>query len=268
MNSLALPIDDTVASRGNARRRALQTAEADKIFTSLVLQRGFVRDLIQGTVRRITDPVEAADVSLDLYMTVRGLAVAVGLRSPDPIWQRYKAHFIGDQNREKFFAKLRHMTRRIASAMLFTYPKPEAKRNQAVLRKFLKRTPSLRVRKLSESARTSGDQSDPALQWDSTLLPKSIAPSVLRLAILHERVLEEFLPRFFFRASDDLAQDSTYRRALLILNAVSEFGWSAEKHTKRLIEFGSIKATEKGSERETTKKFIRDLRRRHKRPVL
>lgn len=255
-----------MASRGNARHRALQTEEADEIFTSLVLQRGFVRDLIQASATRISDAAEAANVSLDLYMIVRGLAAAAGPGSPAPIWQNYKAHFIGDQNRNNFFAKLRRRTRIIASAILFRYVKPEAKRNQTALRKFLERTPSVRVRKLSESARAHRDQPD-AFRWDSRLLPKSVAPSALRLAILHEGVLEEFLPRFFLRASDDLAQDSTYRRALLILNAVPEFGWSQEKHTKRLIELGSIKATDKGSEVETTKKFIRDLRRRYKRPA-
>jgi len=267
MNSLALPTGGAVASRGNAQRRALQTDEADRIFTSLVLQRGFVRDLIRASARRISDPYEAANVSLDLYMIVRGLAVAAGPGSPDPIWQKYKAHFIGDQNRKKFFAKLRRRTRIIASAMLFSYAKPEAKRNQAALRKFLKRTPSVRVRKLGESAHASRDQPD-AFRWDSRLLPKSIAPSVLRLTILHEGVLEEFLPRFFLRASDDVAQESTYRRALIILNGVPEFGWSAEKHTKRLIKLGSIKESEKATEGQRVKKFIRDLRRRHKKLLL
>src|SRR5262249_23183345 len=150
---------------------------------------------------------------------------------------------------------------RVASAMLFQYPKPEPKRNRAELRKFLRQTPSLRVRKISESARISTQD---AFRWYSSLLPKSVAPSVLRLAILHEGILEEFLPRFFFRASDCLLQGSTFRRALLILEAVPEFGWSAEKHTKRLIEFGELKPSDAASEGEVVKKFIRDLRHRHK----
>src|SRR5262249_33099749 len=119
-------------------------------------------------------------------------------------------------------------------------------------------------KKISEPARTCKDDSDPALRWDSSLLPKNIAPSVLRLAILHEDVLKEFLPRFFVRSSDYLAQKSTYRRALLILEAVPELGWSEEKHTRRLIEFGSIEASDAASEVERIKKFIPDLRHRYR----
>src|SRR5436305_1283298 len=101
-------------------------------------------------------------------------------------------------------------------------------------------------------------------EWDDSLLPKSIAPWIVRLATLHPGVLEDFLPRFFVHASDCLLRGSTYRRALVIVQGVRDRGWSAEKHTRRLVELGEIRSSEDGSEVETVKKFIRDLRRRHK----
>jgi hypothetical protein len=105
------------------------------------------------------------------------------------------------------------------------------------------------------------------LQWDESLLPKTIAPWVVRLATLHPDVLEYFLPRFFVQVSDCLLEGSTYRRALVIVQGVRTFGWSAEKHTKRLVELGAIRPSEDCSEVETVKKFIRDLRRRAKKRV-
>ena len=50
---------------------------------------------------------------------------------------------------------------------------------------------------------------------------------------------------------------------MLILQAVPRFGWSDEKHTKMLIQLGALDHLEDGSEVETVKKFIRDLRRRY-----
>ena len=95
--------------------------------------------------------------------------------------------------------------------------------------------------------------------------PRTSHRWVLRLAILHPGILlEHFLPRFFVRASDCLIHGSTYRRALFILEAVPELGWSAEKHTRRQIGLGEIHPSEDASEVETVKKFIRDLRRPHK----
>jgi hypothetical protein len=150
--------------------------------------------------------------------------------------------------------------------MLVGYPKPEPKRNRARLQRFVRRTPGLRLKQISKPAHTFRE--DDALRWYSSLLPKSVAPFVLRLAILHPGILEHFLPRFFVRVSDRLIQGSTYRRAVLILSAVPEFGWSAEKHTTRLLERGEIQESEDASELETVKKFIRDLRRRHKKRLL
>jgi hypothetical protein len=148
-------------------------------------------------------------------------------------------HFISDRNRQNFFYKLRSLTRRIASAALVSFW--ETGRNPTHV--------------------------DADFRWDAWLLPRSTAPSVLRLAILHPGVLEDFLPRFFIHASDCQHQGSTFRRALLILEAVPQFGWSAEKHTNRLIERGAITPSESGSEVETIKKFIRDLRRRYKKRI-
>jgi hypothetical protein len=264
VNSIPVLGDKTMARKQKQRSRAQQVKEADEIYTSLVLQRTLVRDLIHDSAKDISDPSEAADVHLDLYRIVRNLAVAVGPGSPEAIWQNYKHHFVSDRKRDEFFTKLRQQARRVGSVVLGSTRRRERKTNLARLRRLAKRLPSARLRKIRIAAGKPKDTSDPSFQWDSSLLPKSIAPSVLRVATLHPGVLERFLPRFFFRASDCLGQKSTYRRAILILDAVPEFGWSAEKHTRMLIEHGAIESSEAGSEVETIKKFIRDLRRRHK----
>jgi hypothetical protein len=137
-----------------------------------------------------------------------------------------------------FFTKLRKLTRLIASTALVRAWQTEGEYHLGA---------------------------DADFQWDTSLLPKSIAPGVLRLAILHPGVLEDFLPRFFTQSSDCLLQGSTYRHAVSILQAVRWLGWSAEKHARRLIELGELQPSDAGSEVETIKKFIRDLRRRHKR---
>ena len=54
---------------------------------------------------------------------------------------------------------------------------------------------------------------------------------------------------------------------MLILQAVPMLGWSAEKHAKNLTLFGALDRLEDGSEVETVKKFIRDLRQRHQKYV-
>lgn len=245
-----------------SQTRLEQIKEADAIYESLILQRGLVGDLIQASGKRVTDPAEAADVRLDLYMIVRDLTAATGRGSPKAIWEAYKHHFVGDRNRELFFSRLRRLTRRVASALLVGYPKLEPKRNRARLLRFVRRTPRSQLKEISKPAHTF--KADGALRWYSSLLPESVAPFVLRLAILHPGTLESFLPRFFVRASDCVIQGSTYRRADLILSAVPEFGWSAEKHTTRFVKLGEIQRSEDGSEVETVKKFIRDLRSGYK----
>jgi hypothetical protein len=262
MKSLPCPNGEIVGRKRHDLRREQQVKEADEIYASLIFQRALVGDLIHASAKRISDPAEAADVRFELHMIVRHLAAATGHGSPKAVWEGYRHHFESDRNRELFLSRLRQLTRRVASALLVGYPIPEPKRNRARLLRFVRRTPSLRLREIRKPARTFRD--DGALRWYSSLLPKSVAPFVLRLAILHPGILEHFLPRFFFRASDCLIHGSTYRRALLILSAVPEFGWSAEKHTRRLIELGEIKPPEAGSEVETVKKFIRDLRRRRR----
>src|SRR5436853_597143 len=82
MNPLPFVTDETVASKRNGLRRAQQVNEADEIYTSLVLQRGLLRDLIHTSATGISDPAEAADVRLDLYMIVRDLAAAGGPGNP------------------------------------------------------------------------------------------------------------------------------------------------------------------------------------------
>jgi hypothetical protein len=264
MNSLPFGSDEVMANKGNGRRRAEQIQEADEIFEWLIFQRALAGDLIHAGAKTISDAAEASDVRWDLYVIARNLAAVTGHESPKAVWQNYQHHFIGAQKRKQFFGKLRLQARRVASAVLRSTWEPEHKTNLAKLRRLAKRLPSARLRKIRKPKHKTKDDVDPALPWDSSLLPKSIAPQVLRLEILHPGVLERFLPRFFVRASDCLGEESTYRRALLILHAVPLIGWSAEKHTKRLIELGSIGLSAAASEVETIKKFIRDLRHRHK----
>jgi hypothetical protein len=191
-------------------------------------------------VRGIEDPDERADARVDLQQIADTLATAIKSGSKNAVWQDYQHHFVGDRNRKRFFAELRNLTRRIASACLVSFGEPEGD--------------------------SDGDLDD-AFRWNASLLPRSIAPHVLRVAILHPDVLENFLPRFFVQASDFWVQKSTYRRAILILQAVPRFGWSEEKHTKMLIELGALDLSEDGTEVETVKKFIRDLRRRYQKYV-
>ena len=216
--------------------RSEQIQEAEAIYQWLIMQRAFAGDLIRASAKVISDQREAADARQDLYMIVRTLAAATKPRqkASKAIWQKYQHHFIGDRNRDMFFVRFRRITRRLASASLAN---------------------------IRQSARNL------ALQWDPSLLPEGIMPHALRLSILHPGLLEDFLPKFFFRASDCLAKESTYRRAILILNAVPWYGWSAEGHTTSLITSGSMKPSEAASEIERIKKFIRDLRRRHKKHV-
>jgi hypothetical protein len=219
--------------------RAEQIEEAKKIYEWLFFQRRLASNVIDASVKLISDEEEAANARLDLLLIIRDLTRSVSGRW-DAVWQSYQMHFIGDQNRQNFFTKLRRLTRRIASTALVRVWQTGHEPNLGV---------------------------DADFQWDTSLLPESIAPSVLRLAILHPGVLEDFLPRFFIHASDCLLEGSTYRRAVAILQAVSQFGWSAEKHTKRLIELGEIKPSKPFWGVQTIKKFIRDLRGRYKKHI-
>jgi hypothetical protein len=227
-----------VTKTGAKRRqtRDEQGKEAQKIYEWLLFQRRLASNLVSASVKPITDKEEAANARMDLEMIVRHLArPALGKWNAN--WKSYQTHFIGNQNRQDFFNKLGKVTRLIASTAL------------------------VRVWQTEGECKLGADTD---FQWDTSLLPKSIAPNVLRLAILHPGLLEDFLPRFFTQSSDCLLQGSTYRRAVSILQAVQWFGWSAEKHAKRLIELEELQPSDAGSEVETIKKFIRDLRRRHK----
>jgi hypothetical protein len=223
-----------VGKRRQTRRDQVQ--EAEKIYEWLIFQRELAGDLIRSSAKIVDDKEEAADTRLDLQMIANALAAAIKRGSKNAVWQDYQHHFVGDRNRKRFFAELRSLTRHITSAWLVSIGEPEGE--------------------------PEGDP-DEAFRWNASLLPRSIAPHVLRVAILHPGILENFLPRFFVQASDFWAQKSTYRRAILILQAVPSFGWSAEKHTKNLMELGALHPSEIGSEVETVKKFVRDLRRRY-----
>ena len=223
-----------MGKRRQTRREQVQ--EAEKIYEWLIFQRELAGDLIRTSAKIVDDNDEATDTRLDLQMIADALATAIKRGSKSALWQEYQHHFVSDQNRKRFFAELGSLTRHIASTRLVS---------------------------IGETKDDLKGDPDEVFRWNPSLLPTSIAPQVLRVAILHPGVLENFLPRFFIQASDLWTKKSTYRRALLILQAVSSFGWSAEKHTKNLMALGALDSSEAGSEVETVKKFIRDLRRRY-----
>jgi hypothetical protein len=211
--------------------------EAREIYAWLVSRQELAGQLIRQSTKTIKNREEAADARIDLHILAVNLAAAQVTATQHATWEIYKHHFVGEGNRRKFFSKLGELTRRIASAWLATFARGPVQ--------------------LSE-------QPDQALRWDNSLLPDRSAPHVLRLAILHPGVLEHFLPRFFTQASDLLAQKSTFRRKVRILDNVPSFGWSATKHAQALVQNGDLDLSEKGSEVETVKKLIRDLRRRYR----
>ena len=224
-----------MGKKRQTRREQIQ--EAEKIYEWLIFQRELAGDLIRTSVKIVDDREEAADARLDLQMIAKALAGATKPGSMNAVWQDYQHHFVGDRNRKRFFAELQSLTRRITSARLVSIREPRD---------------------------GSANDSDESFHWNESLLPRDIAPHVLRIAILHPDVLENFLPRFFVKASDRFTQKSTYRRAMLILQAVPMLGWSNAKHAENLILLGALDRLEDGSEVETVKKFIRDLRRRYK----
>ena len=158
--------------------RIEQVQEAEKIYEWLIFQRELAGDLIRNCTKTIVDKEEAADARLDLYMIVWHLAAAAAPGSVNAIWQTYQHHFVGDQNRQTFFDKLRILTRHIASTTLVSVGQPKGERE---------------------------GEPDKSFRWDASLLPRSISPHVLRVAIMHPGTLENFLPRFFVKASELLA---------------------------------------------------------------
>jgi hypothetical protein len=122
-------------STNRKQSRPEQIQEAERIYEWLVLQQETGGDLIGAMVRGIEDPDERADVRVDLQQIADTLATAIKSGSKNAVWQHYQHHFVGDRNRNRFFAELRTLTRRIASARL----SPLANRNTSrvvILMKF------------------------------------------------------------------------------------------------------------------------------------
>lgn len=227
------------SSKGRTRQtRAEQIAEANAIFEWLRFDRLLAGDLALKTTKRVKSQEEVVLLLIDL------LNIAEALALPDhkqfqQMWEHYQHHFLSNRNKASFFRRLREVTRRIAAARL----DPSGTLHQFVTNNF----------------ENEG--------WDNSLLPREVEVPVVRIATLHPGVLEDFLPKFFLQSSDlappgfNSALRSTFERATLILLFVQHFGWSAEKHTRNLIALNAIKP----SKVETVKKFIRDLRARHRR---
>src|SRR5215467_888508 len=159
-----------MAKEKKRQSRPEQVKEAEKIYEWLIFQRELAGDLIRNCTKRIVDGEEAGDTRLDLQMIAEELAAATEPGSRNAVWQNYKNHFIGDRNRKRFFAELRGLTRHIASG---------------------------RLASIGESKSETEREHDEPFHWNASLLPRTIAQHVLRVAILHPGVLENFLPRFF-----------------------------------------------------------------------
>jgi Arc/MetJ-type ribon-helix-helix transcriptional regulator len=214
--------------------RAEQIEEANKIFGWLAISRVFAADLIKKTAKRVMDGEESVIVLRDLTYITLALN-SYGQSGLAPKWKAHQHHFLNARNRKAFFARLRRVTRRIASSRL----------NGS--------RPWTRERK-----------SYGAIAWDASLLPPEAERHVVRVAILHPGILEYFLPRFFAEVPVSFAKKTTLNRAIQIVLAVPRLGWSTEKHTKNLIELKIVKPSAFGSESEMVKKAIRDLRSRHR----
>src|SRR5258708_3122604 len=77
----------------------------------------------------IYHPYEPTDPRFDLQQIADTLVSAVKSGSKNAVWQDYQHHFVGDGNRNRFFAELRTLTRRIASAHLVTIGEPEGEQD-------------------------------------------------------------------------------------------------------------------------------------------
>lgn len=217
----------------DASRRAQDAAEADAI-SALVTLEG------KGCNLRLVSPsaklakADRRSVYLALGLIALGLTDTQTL-GRDPVWRAYQHHFVGDEKRAKFFRRLRSHTRQVTADYLTLFGSSKDDFKDGVGR---------------------------PVQWDSSLLPASVARFVLYLAILHPGVLEHFLPRFFTQVSDASLYGSTYRRSLLILIAVPQLGWSARKHTNMLREVGLLRPGNRRTQEQTIKKFIARLRKK------
>lgn len=153
-------------------------------------------------------------------------------------WEHYRHHFECHQKRDAFFKELNDLGRAVALARLDGggYNRP---------------------------LWSEGIQ----LRWNDSLMPRELTAPIARLTTLYPGILEGFLPRFFANVAKMYDKGSTHTRAMLILINVCRFGWSAEKHTKQLVQLKIIRPSAYGSEVERVKKFIRDLRSRYRKHV-
>jgi hypothetical protein len=223
-------------SSTDASKQAQDAAEADAIHTLVTLEaRGCGFRLLYTSWKAVKHKEDRRGVWLSLFEIALRLTDVETIGS-DPVWSAYQQHFFGDEKRTRFFQRLRSLTRQVGSAHLITFG-------------------------LSKDE-VRGELAN-ALRWDSSLLPASIAPYVLYLAILHPGVLEHFLPRFFTKVSD-VSVGSTYARALLILSAVPRLGWSAKKHTNNLREIGLLRPGKRRTQEQMIKKFIARLRKKNR----
>jgi len=221
----------------NASRRARDAAEADAIGTLVILERrGCSFRSLYASAKLVKDKQERRAVWAALFEIAFRLSDVETIDS-DARWKAYQHHFVGDENRASFFQRLRSQTRQFATALII---------------------------KFGLSKDDVSSELAQAMQWDSSLLPATIAPHVLYLAILHPGVLEHFLPRFFTKISDASLFGSTSDRATVILSWVPRLGWSVKKHTNELRKAGLLRPGKRRTQEQTVKKFIARLRKKNR----
>ena len=221
----------------NASKQARDAAETDAIHTLVNLEgRACDFRLLYPSAKLVKDKHDRRAVCVTLFEIAFRLSTAETIGS-DALWKGYQHHFIGDEKRARFFQRLCSHTRQVTTALFIKF---------GLSKEYF-----------------SGELAQ-AMQWDSSLLPASIAPHVLYLAILHPGILEHFLPRFFNKISDASLYGSTYDRATLILLAVPRLGWSAKKHTDELRKAGLLGPGKRRTQEQTVKKFIARLRKKNR----
>jgi hypothetical protein len=237
MTKVPAGLKKSASRRKPKQRRSEQMKEAEEIMDWLFTHHQLGLDLSFQIANRFPNKDEAAVLFVDL-MNLSYFLTSLDEAGMRQKWECYSHHFVGDQKRRAFFSQLENLARRVAQERLSAggggiQPPVWAARRAAV-------------------------------SWDDTLMPSETAPYLVRVATLHPGVLQEFLTRFFVYISDLHTHRSTFWRAFLILSFVPDFGWSAEKHTRKLLELNAIKPSEDGCEVEMVKKFIRDLRQRYR----
>jgi hypothetical protein len=130
------------------------------------------------------------------------------------MWKRYGHHFQNRETRQRFFSLLESIARKYLSNIIYWQ---------------------------AEAARCDETPSVPNLLWDDALLPRRVAPHLLRQWTIDSAQLRRFLVALFDHFARFDAKGSIGRRSILVAQGALEVGWKPLAHTKNLIATGDIK---------------------------